>query len=63
MEKIYIAHSPANPAAQQARPHNIPVRTFSSRRLLLSLLALLTASFSFGQTTWMGMRFTVGGTP
>jgi hypothetical protein len=63
MEKVYIAHSPANPAAQQARPHNIPVRPFSSRRLLLSLLALLTVSFSFGQTTWMGMRFTVGGTP
>jgi hypothetical protein len=63
MEKIYIAHTSANPAARQVRPLNTPLRTVSSRRLLLSLLALLTASFTFGQTTWMGMRFTVGGTP
>ena len=61
MEKIYIAHTPALPAVQQARPHgSLPV---PSRRLLLSLLTLFTVSFAFGQTTWMGMRFTVGGTP
>lgn len=63
MEKIYIAHTPANPAAEQVRPDSTPLHAFASRRLLLSLLALLTASFTFGQTTWMGMRFTVGSTP
>jgi hypothetical protein len=63
MEKIYIAHTPAQPAAPQTRPHGTSRFPVFSRRLLLSLLTLLTAATAFGQTTWMGMRFTVGGIP
>ncbi len=63
MEKIYIAHTPTQPVAPQTRPHGTSRFPVFSRRLLLSLLTLLTAAAAFGQTTWMGMRFTVGGTP
>ncbi|HEX8528556.1 MAG TPA: RICIN domain-containing protein [Cytophagales bacterium] len=63
MEKIYIAHTPTQPAAPQTRPHGTSRFPVFPRRLLLSLLTLLTAAAAFGQTTWMGMRFTVGGTP
>jgi len=63
MEKIYIAHTPSQPAAPQTRPHGTSRFPVFSRRLLLSLLTLLTAAAAFGQTTWMGMRFTVGGMP
>ncbi len=63
MEKLYIDYNNVSPAVQQIRPDNTPFVPVSARRFLLSLLCLITASLSFGQTTWMGMRFTVGSTP